>query len=224
MTVFTRGRQATLVAAGLALLSMLSYPGGTTLDHATRRYQPFQNFLSDLGMTVAYDGRANGTGALLFVASLVILVIGLSGCLVGFVRLYSSPRSRPVVRLALVLGGIVALSFLGVAVTPENRVMGLHLAFTLFAFRLFPVVPLLFAIATMRDDRIPPRFAIGWIVLTTTLAAYVVVLGWGPRLATASGLTTQVVAQKLVTVIAIAVLFYQSIEADRLVARRQVIA
>ena len=35
MTLFARGRQATVVATGLALLAMGAYPGGTLLDVTT---------------------------------------------------------------------------------------------------------------------------------------------------------------------------------------------
>jgi hypothetical membrane protein len=186
------------------------------LDHSAPRYQPFQNFLSDLGMTVAHDGSANGVGALLFVASLSILVFGLAGALLGFVRLYTSPRAQPLVRGAMILGAIVAIAFLGVAITPENRVLDLHVRLTLFAFRVFPLVPLLLAIASWRDARIPMRFTAGWIALTVVLSGYVVMLGWGPDLTSVRGLTTQVVSQKLVALLVISILFFQSLEADRL--------
>lgn len=224
MTVFGRGRQATAVAVALALLAMLQYPGGTPLDPSTSRYQLFQNFLSDLGMTVSYSGQRNGLGASLFIASLTLLVFGLGGCLVGFVRLYRSPRGRLFARAALFAGVVVSISFLGVAFTPENRLFGLHVWFTFFAFRVFPVVPLLFLLATLFEEQRTPRFARGWVALTLGLIAYAIVMNWGPPVGTPGGLTTQVVAQKLVSIFATALIFAQSIEADRLAAQRQVIA
>jgi hypothetical membrane protein len=224
MTVFAQSRRATLIASALASASMISYPGGTLLDHDTQHYQIFQNFLSDLGMTVAYDGRTNTIGATLFVASLTLLVVGLGGALFGFVRLYASPRARRLVRGAQIVGGVVALSFLGVAATPENRVLDLHVQLTFFAFRVFPIVPLLLAVASVRDERISRRLATGWIAMTVVLAAYAAMLGWGPSVTTFAGLTTQVVAQKLVTILVISILFVQSIEGDRLLTRSQVIA
>src|SRR4029077_7382755 len=103
-----------------------------------------QNFLSDLGMTVAYDHRANVIGATLFALSLVILVVALGGCLFGLVRLYStSYRGRSFARAAAAVGLFVCAAFAGVAVTPENRVMDLHLGATLLAFRAFPVLSFL---------------------------------------------------------------------------------
>ena len=40
-----------------------------------------QNFLSDRGMTVAYDGQPNRFGACLFVASLLLPVVRFGSCL-----------------------------------------------------------------------------------------------------------------------------------------------
>lgn len=81
-----------IVAAGSAGTSMLQYPGGTPLDSSTRGYSISQNFLSDLGMTVAYNGQSNGLGAALFVLSLLLLVVGLGGTAVSIVRhLASNP-------------------------------------------------------------------------------------------------------------------------------------
>jgi hypothetical protein len=103
-------------------------------------------------------------------------------------------------------------------------VLDLHVRLTFFAFRAFPLVPLLLAIASWRDARIPKRFGLGWVALTLVLSAYVVMLGWGPDLTTVGGLTTQVVSQKLVAILATSILFYQSLEADRIANRIQVIA
>ena len=63
--LFVRSRLAALVALILGAGAMARYPGGTPLDHTTERYSFSRNFLSDLGMTVAYDGRANLLGAAL---------------------------------------------------------------------------------------------------------------------------------------------------------------
>src|SRR5438045_8307484 len=106
----------------LAIVAIVRYPGGTMLDHSTPGYSFFRNFLSDLGMTVAHDGQPNALGASLFILSLCIVVVGVGGCLVGLVRLYAgSPRSRTFALAAGVIGLLVCASFIGVAVTPEDR-------------------------------------------------------------------------------------------------------
>ena len=83
-TIFARGRMAAGVATVLAIGSGLRYPGGTFRDHATSGYSITHNFLSDLGMTVAHDGEPNRLGALLFVLSLTILVVGMGGLCAQF--------------------------------------------------------------------------------------------------------------------------------------------
>ncbi len=214
-TIFARGRMAAGVATALAIGSALRYPGGTFRDHATSGYSITHNFLSDLGMTVAHDGEPNRLGAMLFVLSLIVLLVGLGGCLLGFVRMHSdAPASRPWTWAAAGVGALVTAAFVGVALTPENGPLALHIAFTRFGFRAFPFVALLMAVATRRDPRAPRQVAAVWMLFTVALVAYVGVLDFGPRVSAPGGLVTQVVAQKLVVVIAVLTIVYQSYQAD----------
>jgi hypothetical membrane protein len=215
-TVFSRAPWAVALSTMLAVAAMLRYPGGTVLDPTTRGYSLTHNFLSDLGTTVAFDGRPNALGALLFVASLVVLVVALGGCLLGFVRLYArSPGQRALALAAAAVGALVAAAFVGVALTPENRAMALHVRFTLLAFRAFPLVTLLLTLAALRDRALPTRVAVGWGVLTVVLAAYVALLEWGPSGATPRGLAIYVIAQKVVTVASVGIVLWLGAEADR---------
>ncbi len=220
-TVFRAGRWAAGFAATLAVIAMLIYPGGTLRDHTTRGYSFFHNFLSDLGSTVTFSGQPNSLGALLFVASLAILVLGLGASLAGLVRLFTGdPATRNLARAAGAVGALVCASFLGVAMTPENRFLALHIQFTLWAFRLFPIVPLLLTVATARSGSFPRRSTIAWLLLTCILAAYVVDLQFGPRVSTNYGLAFQVTAQKIVAVASVLIIVYQGVQADHLLLRR----
>jgi len=220
LTVFAIGRRAAAVAAVLAGIAMLIYPGGTLRDHSTRGYSLTHNFLSDLGSTVTFGGQPNSLDALLFVSSLVIVVLGVGACLAGFVRLFAEDAAtRNLARGTAVVGAFVCASFLGVAFTPEDRFMALHVQFTLWAFRAFPLVPLLLAVATARDARFPRRTTVAWLSLALLGVAYAGDLQWGPTLSTSGGLVFQVVAQKIVAVAAVTVIAYESYEADRAVRR-----
>ena len=99
--------------------------------------------------------------------------------------------------------------------------LGLHMKFTLFAFRAFPAVSLLLVFASLSSDLFPRRVAVAWALLTVLLAAYVVVLTWGPALTTPEGLTVQVTAQKIIAIVAVSMFVYLSFEADRAVAFHQ---
>jgi hypothetical protein len=220
-SVFTRGQWSIGLATAATLGAMLVYPGGTFRDPSTSRYSVFNNFLSDLGMTVAHDGRSNRLGASLFVLALIIVVIGLGASLVGLVKLHSeSPEARPFALAGAVVGMVVSLAFAGVALTPENKVLDLHIWLTRFAFRLFPLVSLLFVLASLRSGGLPRRITLAWAALTIVLTAYVIMLGWGPNVATPAGLTAHVVAQKVVAVMAVIVFFFLCTEAKRVIAAR----
>src|SRR5262245_58674768 len=154
--VFRRVRWAAGIATVFAVIAGLRYPGGTYQDHSTRGYSFFENFLSDLGMTVAHNGEANRLGATLFVVALLLLVFGLGAALIGFVRLHAAtPAGRPFARLAGLVGVFVCLCFAGVALTPENRLFGAHIFFTRTAWRLFVLVPLLLVVGSLRSNDLP---------------------------------------------------------------------
>lgn len=205
INAFAHAQWAALTAALLGVVAMICYPGGTVLEHHTSRYRLTQNFLSDLGMTVAYNGHSNRIGASLFVISLIVLIVGFGAAMLWFIRLYSNTQtSRNLARAAGVVGGLVCLSFVGVALTPENAVMGLHVQFTLFAFRAIPVGCVLLLLAARQSGVATPGALRAWTVATACLTAYLVFLSIGPTPDTQSGLVACVIAQKSVT-IAIAV-------------------
>src|SRR5678816_3388293 len=87
---WARARWAIVIAPMLTAASVLSYPGGTVHDEATRGYSFTHNFLSDLGSTVAFNSQRNVVGAVLFGVSVLIMVLVLAGSIVAVVRLLSA--------------------------------------------------------------------------------------------------------------------------------------
>ena len=206
-------------AAVLAVTSMLLYPGGTVINSDTRGYSLTQNFLSDLGTTVAFDGRPNMSGALLFMMSVALVGVASVECLRGFLRLHVGvARAHGLARAATVLGSIVCLAFLGVALAPENRAMSLHVQLTLLAFRLAPLVVLLLALAARADRGLPGCIPAVWMGLTLILTAYVIELAVGPSPSTPHGLLVQVLVQKAVVLSSTVAIVVQSAAADRVIS------
>ena len=218
--LFTRTPVALISATALTLASALCYPGGTTLDHSAVGYSLLGNFLSDLGMTVAYNGQSNLLGALLFVLALLLTIGSAASVLWEFVRRCSAiPSGRRLARWAGFLGLIVCLAFAGVAFTPENLAMAFHLDFTLFAFRVAPVVMVLLTLAVRASGIWGSRVTLAFATLTSILAAYALLLTWGPSLSSASGLMTHVIAQKIVVIGAVLTIAYASLQAKGIVER-----
>ena len=191
-----------VVATALAVAAMGRYPGGTALDTTTIGYSLSHNFLSDLGMTIAYNHEPNRLGAALFVASLLLLVVGL-GTVVGVIARFLAvdADSRRWAVLAIIALLAVCVAFAGVAVTPENQLMSLHVSFTKWAWRIAPAVALFLGVASRRNSRLRRRAAVAWFAAAVLLGAYATLLSWGPSVATADGLLLQVIAQKAATVV-----------------------
>ncbi len=213
---FRRAQWAAVVAAVMTCVAMLLYPGGTGLDGSTHGYSLTRNFLSDLGMTVAWNGSPNTAGAALFVASIAATVAGFGAGALALGRLcWRSSAARRPAQAASIVAVMVCALFIGVALTPENRAMALHVRLTLLAFRLLPLAALLLLLTTLRSGLFPRRAAVAWGVLSAILAAYVVLLGWGPSVRTPEGLVVMVVAQKLVALAAAGAVVYQMRLAER---------
>jgi len=219
LTIFTLARWASVASVALACMAMLLYPGGTIRDPSTSGYSFFQNFLSDLGSTVAWGGQPNYRSAILFVTSFVILALALAGSFVAFVRLFSSSRNpRYSAHTAGAAGVLSCVGLIGAALTPGNRFLTLHLEFALLAIGASLVASLLFALATSQDDRFPRGVPFAWLALTLVLAT-LFSMRWGPGLTTDQGLAIQVTAQKIAAIAILAIFIYQSYEADRIGAR-----
>lgn len=78
-----------ILAAWVVLtgIAMRLYPGGTVRNPSASGYSFFQNFMSDLGCTVALGGHSNRLGAFLFVMSSGLMALALLGCFAALVRL-----------------------------------------------------------------------------------------------------------------------------------------
>ena len=199
-----RARWALGIAIALGLISMMLYPGGTGLTTSTVRYSLQQNFLSDLGMTVAYNGQPNLRGAVCFVAALLLLLGGAVGVLIELVKMCSvSPRGRKLARAAVVTALCACFAFVGVAFTPENRLMAAHIDFTFWGFRIAPVATLMLILAAVNNPAVPGHVTRLLALLTAAFAAYAAILEWGPDPSSAYGLHFQVVAQKAIACVAV---------------------
>ncbi len=215
-----RAQWTVTAAAAIAVAAAFRYPGGTALDTTTPGYSLSRNFLSDLGMTVAYNHEPNRLGAAFFVVSLLLLVVGL-GSVVGVIARFLAldAESRRWARLAAVALLAVCVAFAGVAVTPENRLMILHVGFTQWAWRIAPAVALFLGFASRHNARLRRRAALAWFGAALLLGAYATLLSWGPSVAQPDGLLVQVIAQKAATVVVIASLLIAVGEIER--ARRE---
>ena len=82
------------VTLSLTFVSGFLYPGGNIADNSTPGYSFSRNFLSDLGGTVAINGRSHRPGAIIFGGAVIISVIVLAGLFVGTIRILRPSLAR----------------------------------------------------------------------------------------------------------------------------------
>ena len=196
---------------------MFFYPGGTFRNRSANGYSFFQNSLSDLGSTIAWNGQPNYFGALSFVSGFAILALAGVVCFVALVRIYSSSRiPRWLARAASTAGILSCAGLIAAAAAPEDRNAALHGQFTWLACGSFLAATLLFALATAFNDHFRRRVPIGWAMLTLVLLAWIAV---GPlRLINDPTLSIAIVLQKVLGIAMLGVFAFQSYEAERALA------
>src|SRR5690242_1129792 len=97
--------------------------------------------------------RAHRIGATLFSVSVFILVVGFGSLVLQSSRLYP-PASKGWARAGGIAAVMACVAFAGVAVTPEDHLMSVHVAFTMWAWRLTAFCPLLLAIASAKTHQL----------------------------------------------------------------------
>lgn len=173
-------------------------------------YSFSENFISDLGMTVAHGGQANALGASFFSAGFGLLALALVGCVFGFVRLHSaSARGWQAARIGAAGAGLAAVSLLAAGLSPANIAAPLHLWSATIASAVAPPSLVFLAIAAARDGRFTSGVSIVWLVLAATVAAWFA-MRWGPAVTTRAGLIVQASVQKIVAIIVVSSAIYQS--------------
>lgn len=191
-------RYAAIQFVVLTALAMRLYAGGTWFDPATEHYHFTGNFLSDLGMTHAFSGRANYTSSALFCIALASVGVAL----IAFVwtwKQFAFERNRVafVGHTAAVLGTLSGLAFTGVAFTPFDLALRAHNTLVIAAFGLLMLFVATITIAMWKNGISGPRIAANLVYLACVIG-YVALVVRGPRMWTPDGHTVQVVGQKII--------------------------
>jgi hypothetical protein len=111
--------------AGLILLAMHAYPGGTTWDPTTRGSDFWLNYLCDLERGVALDGEPNPVGATLARVAVVLLALGFVAMFWTLPRLL--PGQRGLGNWVRWLGFAGALGSISVGALPNDRFGDVHI-------------------------------------------------------------------------------------------------
>lgn len=211
-----------LVFVALTIGAMWVYPGGTFVDHASTGYDFLRNFFSDTGMTAAHNGLPNPVGRMLFTVATTVAGTGLVLFFAAFPEFFTrTPTSRRLAIAGTAFGIVAGVCFVGIAFTPADRLLDIHIQFVLWAFRTFPLAAFLFAAAIVVTGDYPRRYAAAFLGFGVLLVSYILLLEFGPSIRTPAGLLIQATGQKVIVYASIIVVMIQAIGARREAARRQ---
>ena len=202
----------------LTIIAMFFYPGGTFVSPATKGYSFFRNFFSDLGRTQTHSGASNTVAAILFFVALTLAGLGLASFFLAMPRFFRQARlPLRFSRLGSAAGLVSGLAFVGVAWAPVNLVGWLHRLFVQVAFLAFFLAVLFYIGAMLQTRTYPRRYAYICGAFVLLLAAYLVLLFFGPSLLSATGLIIHAAGQKIIVYAALAAAFILSDGARRLI-------
>ncbi|HYX34022.1 MAG TPA: hypothetical protein VE954_12975 [Oligoflexus sp.] len=111
----------------LITAAVLVYPGGTVVEPHAEQFQFWQNFLSDLGRMETFAHGSNQASRRFFVPAIILVSAAVGWFFLGLFPLLILKSRQRFARTFLITIGVMALSRMGVGLTPWDRVGHLHL-------------------------------------------------------------------------------------------------
>ena len=201
----------------LTFIAMLFYPGGTHDNPAAPGYSFFNNFFSDLGLTVSPSGEISTVSFFLFTLSLTLAGLAIILFFLASPALFKNTPGRIPSLLGSIVGVLSGLFYIGIAFTPADLHLEWHGNFVLLAFSSFLLVVILYTLAIFLNKDYPNRYAYVYLVFAVLLAAYLWLLFLGPN-----DIRIQATGQKVIVYAEIICMFIQAYGARKMEVYRSI--
>ncbi|NVM35244.1 MAG: hypothetical protein HWN81_06590 [Candidatus Lokiarchaeota archaeon] len=183
----------------LTFIGMLFYAGGTSLDPTRPGYSFFQNFFSEIGLTVAHSGESNIIAFIFFSLAFFIVGITLMPSFIAFPFFFKDTKIEKWLTITgSALGLFTSFCFTGITFAPADINIAAHAWFVQMGFTSGFVVSLLYSAAIFLNKTYPKKYAYNFMVFTVFLLLYLLLMFMGPSRETIEGLTIQATAQKII--------------------------
>ncbi len=154
----------------LCLWAAAAYPGGTLVEHNSVGYSFSENFLSDLGRSVAWRGESNTTAQLLFTTAMVVLGVSIIPFFL-FLPLHAPDKSQ-ILWIAAVFGVGSALALIWIGLTPYDLYFEAHHTALFFWIVSLLATVILHAWALFSSEECPWEFAFLSLALAGVIGVY----------------------------------------------------
>lgn len=199
----------------LTTIAMFLFPGGYSVYDIvipSTHYRFDINFFSDLGMLTTETGLSNIPSAILWCIALTS--VGVSFLLYAItLPFYFQKKTiqRGFAVISSVIAAFSALGFIGIAWTPWDVLLLLHIFFVFFAFPVSIGYSSLFCISIFMKKSYPNIFGYLLIVFSIAMGAYLWFLFGGPSIEGWEGRIIAVLAQKAIVYIMIVLIPVQAV-------------
>ncbi len=199
-------------------IAMILYPGGTKSDHNTTGYDFLNNFFSDLGRTLTFNGEEKKASFYLFTSALISTGISTIAFFLLFPTLFKIKQISYKFSYGAAAGGVITgFAYIGIALTPWDILLQPHLFFVRLSFMSFLFITAFSVAAIFTNPLYPKIYGSVFIVFGIILTGYLYILFFGPNLDSAEGVYIQATAQKIVVYSEIVCLLVQSFGAYRII-------
>jgi hypothetical protein len=165
----------------LTAIGMLYYPGGTMLDHHTKGYSFFGNFISELGRWRTHNGGTKWISFYCLTFALLIQAASMFVFNLSFLKHTGSIALSPkAYYTALVSGSIFPFLLAGIAFTPCDLFLPYHMFFVRTGFALLLPLSIAYTVLIRKHDLLPNRYGNVMLSIVLAIALYLVMIFAGP--------------------------------------------
>jgi hypothetical protein len=180
--LFIAGALAFLIFSTLA---MLFYTGGNSFYPDSGKYSFFLNFISDLGMETTFDGNSNLFSQILF--GIGVFITGLSLFLfvwilfLGIIKTTKISLIKKIVSvIALLLGIMASIGYIGIAFTPWDVLSSAHMISVYLGFYSTPLMAFTFIFVFLKTKDLPQKAILPFFLLFIWVNLYIGTMWFGP--------------------------------------------
>lgn len=161
---------------------MLFFPGGTILDHHTKGYSFFNNFFSELGRWRTHLGESKWISFICFEIALVFHAIAMFVFNLHFLKhTKSAELNKTAYYIALISGSVFPFLLAGIAFTPCDLYLPLHMDFVYAGFGMLVPLSLTYTILIRKHHLLPNKYGNVMLIIVIAIASYILFMKFGPN-------------------------------------------
>jgi hypothetical protein len=186
------------------------YPGSSPFDLTSEKFSHTQNFFSDLGREVTYSGINNAASSFVFACAMCAIGFGLLCLSAASSHITFELNRGKVICVAGIICGVISSAFMvSAGMNPWDTMFYFHVWSVNFGFGFLLLFLVLIGIAQIMN-KISALFWTANIFTALCIIVQALILIYGPHYSTREGLPLQVVMQKIIVIVFLLNLLFQS--------------